>query len=214
MLARFLLICLFSTNLCVLLSGQFHYGIKGSLGLSFNKAELNRYDDKDDFLVYELRYLDQDILPTIALSAFYKQGWVYFQSDIGYGRVKTNFRGNNYFDLNQITSDIKSKTTHSIDVPVLAGLSINQFKLGVGPIFSFLLSENAVIPDIAEFEERRSSIENGFLFQAGIIINKLHIELSYDYRFNQIGDYLYFRGVNNKFDQSIQYIRMGVGVML
>lgn len=98
-------------------------------------------------------------------------------------------------------------------MPIIAGVRLDRFKLGVGPTFSFILSENAVFSDTAYFEERRSNIETGFGFHLGILLYRMHLDLSYQYRFNQVGDYLYWRKSHQGFSQPVRFLDIGLAFM-
>lgn len=162
--------------------------------------------------MYRVNFIEQDYLPTLSLVSYYRNELVYFQSELGYKRVKTRFKADNYIDLDNITSLDHVKTTHSIDVPIIAGVRIDKFKLGVGPLFSFILSENEIFLDTDYFEEQRNTIETGFGFHFGILLTRLHLDISYQYRFNEIGDFLYWRKTHQGFSQAVQYLDIGLGI--
>jgi len=148
-----------------------------------------------------------------SLVGYYRNELVYFQTEVQYKSVKTRFNADNYIDLNNITSTNHVKLTRSIDVPIIAGVRLDRFKLGVGPTFSFIVSENEVFQDTDLFEERRKNIESGFGFQFGVVLYRLHLDLSYQYKFNQVGDYLYWRKTHQGFSQPVQFIELGLALM-
>lgn len=195
------------------LLGQFGYGLKGSYSIPFNSIQEIKYDDRQDFLIYKVNFIEMDVAPTIALVAFYRKELIYFQADLAYKRVRTRFMADNYIDLENITQTQNVKTTHSLDLPLVAGIRLAQFKLGVGPTFSYILKENELFADIPYFEERRSQIETGFGFHLGLVLTRLHLDLSYQYRFNGVGDYLYWRKDFRGFSQPVQFIELGLGLI-
>ncbi len=127
--------------------------------------------------------------------------------------MKTRFRADNYIDLENITSTENTKITKSIDVPIIAGVRLDKFKLGVGPTFSFILADNKIFLDTEYFEERRSRVETGFGFHLGVLLYRMHIDLSYQYRFNQVGDYLYWRKSHQGFSQPVRFLDLGLALM-
>ena len=194
--------------------GQFNFGIKGSYSLPFNTKQEIKYDDSQDFLIYRVNFLELDVSPTIALVGYYRNDLVYFQLELAYKRVRSRFLADNYVDLENITQTENVKQTHSLDFPLMAGIRIDHFKLGVGPTFSFIISENPIFQDVDLFEERRSSTEIGFGFTAGIVLYRLHVEMSYQYKFNGVGDYLYWRQDYRGFSQPVQFIELSMGIFL
>ncbi len=193
-----------------LVLGQLYYGIKGTYSITFNSQQEIKYDDGQDFLIYRVNFLEMDVSPTVSLLGYYRKDWIYFQTELAYKRVKTRFLATNYVDLRNITEIQNIKLTHSIDLPLIAGARLDRFKLGFGPVFSYILSENPIFQDINLFQERRSRVETGFGFQFGIVLYRLHVDLNYQYRFNDVGDYLYWRGDHRGFSQRVQFLDLGL----
>lgn len=196
--------------LAVSLEAQLYYGFKGNYSIPFVDSQEIKYDDADDFLIYRVNFIDQSVAPTISLYGYYRKDLIYFQSELIYRQVKSRFIADNYVDLTNITRIENIKITKSIDVPIIAGLRVDRFKLGFGPSFSFIISENKIFQDIELFEEQRSRVESGFGFYFGVVLYRLHVDLSYQYKFNGVGDYLYWRGAYKGFSQSVQFIDLGM----
>jgi len=194
-------------------SSQLYFGVKGAYSIPFNSPQEIKYDDFQDFLIYRVNFIERDATPTLSILGYYRSDWIYFQLEAGYKRVKTRFIADNYFDLENITKTENTKTTHSLDFPIIAGLRLEQFKLGFGPTFSFILKENPIFQDIEFFEERRNRLETGFAFHFGVVLYRFHIDLSYHYRFNGVGDYLYWRQAYRGFSQPVQYLDLGFALV-
>ena len=109
--------------------------------------------------------------------------------------------------------DMRTRVTRHLDVPFVAGIRIDRFKLGVGPTFSFILDDENIFEDVSFFDERRENFEMGFGFHFGVIIYRLHIDLSYQVRFNQLADYVTWRNTPLGLDQQIQYLDLGIALM-
>ena len=154
-----------------------------------------------------------DVSPVISAYAHYLKDVLYFQSELGYKRTKTRFIAENYLDLENITKTENVKTTHTLDMPLIAGVRLSKFKLGCGPTFSFILKENPIFQDIKYFEEKRDNIEMGFGFHAGVVLYRIHVDVSYQYRFNGVGDYLYWRDTFRGFSQTVQFIDLGIALV-
>lgn len=208
--------CLFAVTLLTLLglsqlAGQAYIGIKGTYSIPFNRPEEIKYDNADDEFIYRVNFVEQDFTPTISIVGYYREELVYFQTELAYRRTKTKFNSDNYIDLSNIISRTNVKTTHSIDVPLIAGVRLDRFKLGVGPMFSFIVAQNKIFQDTDLFEERRKFLESGFAFQTGIVLYRLHLDLTYQYRFHGVGDYLYWRSEYKGFSTPGQYLDLGLG---
>jgi len=182
--------------------------------LTFNHPQEIKYDDANDFFIYRVNFLEQDVAPYLSLAVYHRYELVYFQLDLSYRRTSATFRALNLIDLDNITETEYTKKTHSIDLPFVAGVRYDRFKFGVGPVFSVIVGENPIFSDTSFFEERRDRIEKGFGFHIGAIFERLHLDVNYQYRFNQVGDYLYWRNVHKGFSQPIQYLDIALGVFI
>ena len=192
------------------LSGQTYFGVKGTFSVPFNRSHEIKYDDAQDFFIFRVEFIEQDFSPTLSLVSYYRNDIIYLQGELAYRRSRTRFNFDNLIDLENIISSSEVKTTHSLDIPLIAGVRLERFKLGVGPTFSVILAENELFSDVELFEERRSNVEAGFGFQFGIVLYRLHLDLTYQYRFNGVGDYLFWRSSVQGFSDPVQYIDLGL----
>ena len=199
-----------STTLSTTLSSQTYVGVKGSWSVPFNRPHEIKYDDAQDFFIFRLGFIEQDFTPTVSVVTYYRNDIIYLQGELGYRRAKTRFNFDNLIDLENIISSTAEKTTHSLDIPLIAGVRLERFKLGVGPTFSVILAENELFSEVEFFEERRNTVEAGFGFQFGVVLDRLHIDLNYQYRFNGVADYLYWRSAIQGFSDPVQYLDLGL----
>ena len=117
---------------------------------------------------------------------------MFFQPEITYKRIETNFLLESFI-LDAPYDERFVKKTSFISIPVKTGVKVDKFKLGVGPILAIVADDTPIISDDTRFEEQRRSVEMGFTFNLGMILNMIHFELTYENRFNGIADYFYFR---------------------
>ena len=205
-----LLLCLLTSQK---VQSQLYYGVKGGYSIPLVQPSILELDDANDFFIYRLSFTSQTSSASPALIAYYRNELIYFQTELQYKSIKTTFLAENFIDLDNITTENRTKTTKSFDVPFVAGIRLDRYKIGVGPTFSFILSDNEIFQDVDFFDERRSSIETGFGFHFGIILYRLHIDLSYQARFNQVGDYLKWRNDRIDFKRPVSFIDLGLALM-
>jgi len=201
--------------LCFFLTAdsQLYLGVKGSYTLSFSRSQEIKYDDTQDFLTYKIRFIEQDVSPSVHVFAYYRNDLIYIQGEIGYRNIKTRFSSTNFLSLDNLTPIEVIKKTDYLIFPISAGLRVENFKFGVGPVFSIIVGENPIFEEIESFEERRTRVESGFAFNFGMALYRLHIDLSYEMKFNSVGDYLYYRKDSKGFDNPVQYLSVGLGFL-
>lgn len=195
------------------IGAQLYVGVKGTYSLPFARAQEIKYDDAQDFLTYKMKFVEQDVSPMMSVFAYYRNDIIYLQGEVGYRRVNTRFSSVNYLNPPDITTIETIKKTNYLLVPLSAGIRFDRFKFGVGPVFGFILSQNTIFEEIESFEERRRQMDAGFQFQFGITLYRLHIDLSYEYQFNSVGDYLYYRQDAKGFDSQAQFVNLGLGFL-
>ena len=206
----FILIFLFTS--CITLDAQVQLGVKGNVSLSFNRQQQILYDDFNDFLLYRLTVLEQDVSPGFGILAYMKNDLLYFQPEINYNQITTNFRIESYIQ-DSFGEELIEKRTRFINIPIKAGLWVDKFKLGVGPMVSIITSDTNIALQDDRFEEKRRNVEMGFTFNFGMVVNWLHIDISYETRFNGIAEYFYFRNTRAGFRGQPGYLHVGVAVV-
>lgn len=213
MISLRLLICLILIAFSTECYSQLYVGVKGTYSLSLTRSQEIKYDDAQDFLTYKVRFLEQDVSPSIQAFAYYRNDLIYVQGEVGYRSIKTRFTTTNFITLGQQTPVEHIKKTNYLIFPLSAGIRVANFKIGAGPVFSWIIGENPIFEEITDFEERRSNLETGFSFNFGMALYRLHIDLSYELKFNSVGDYLYYRQDYKGFDTTVQYINLGLGYL-
>lgn len=213
MLLKKFIIIFFTLSAGMQLTGQVYFGISASYSVPFTRSEEIKYDDKQDFLTYSLRFVELDVSPSLNTYVYYKNELMYLQAGLGYRQVKTRFRSINYLELGKQTPVETVKKTNYITLPVHAGICFDRFRFGAGPVFGYIIGQNTIFEEIENFEERRRPIDAGFAFNFGITIYRIQLDLSYEYQFNSVGDYLYYRKDEKGFNNQAQFINLGLGLI-
>ena len=211
--SKFLFLTVFSILACQSLVSQIQFGIKANYALSFNRSAEIKYDDDFDFLDYKVRFLEQDISPVFSGFITYKKDIIFLQGEVGYRTIKTRFSYINFRTFDNLDPQFETKINRSIIVPVQAGVFFDKFKFGVGPIFSFTVSENDIFTSIVDFEERQSSFDGGFRVGLGMELYRLHFDISFEQRFNGVAEDFYYRQDNKGFTNQSQFLNFGLGYL-
>ena len=206
------IICiLFLTGIC--LDAQIRLGVKGNITLPFSKSQEILYDDPNDFLLYRLVIRDVDVSPGVGMMGYLENKSMFFQIEAVYNKTKTNFSLESFIQDDESNREFV-KTSYYLGIPIIAGFKINNFKFGVGPKFSFVLDDTPILQDESQFEEKRSGLEKGFTFNFGLVVKRLHIDISYETRFDGTAEYFYFRNARAGFRGRPEFISFSVGIVL
>jgi len=203
-----------SVSFAIQSRAQVRLGVKAALTVPFSKNQLIQYDDFQDFLVYDVKVLQQNVSPEFGLIAFYSNNLLFLQTEALYKKVETDFEITSYV-LDDISLPRQRKETSYMTFPITAGVMINEtIKLGLGPVFSVIIDDTFILENVENFEEKQSKIEKGFSFSFGILVKRLHFDLRYESRFDGVAEDFYFRNTRQGFRQRPGYLTFGVGLVL
>jgi len=198
---------------CSALSSQTYFGIKASYGLSFAKSETNKYDDAQDFLLYQVQLIDQDVYPGLSIFGYYRNDPIYVQAELTYRRTDINFSVIDVLMFDNLQAQRKTKRTDQLIFPVHGGIHLGNLKLGAGAYLAGIISENNVFQEFQFFEERRRSIETGFTVNMGLVFQRLQLEINYELQTGGVADYIYFRGDKKGFKQDTRFVNISLGFL-
>jgi hypothetical protein len=122
----------------------------------------------------------------------------------------------NIYDLNSANPDNANPITQKlnrIDVPILVGLKFNSFKIGVGPVATFLISDDSDLKRITEYDLKLNKATLGFQAGLGFDIKKFTIELKYEGSLSKVSDGINLKdGEKMSFDSRINQIIVSAGL--
>ncbi len=122
----------------------------------------------------------------------------------------------NIYDLNSAdpdNADQITQTLNRLDFPVMMGLKAGTFKVGIGPVLTFLVSDDSDLERITDYDLRWNKATVGFQAGIGFDIKKLAIDLKYEGSLSKMGD-----GINlgeegtMDFNPRIQQVILSIGL--
>lgn len=210
---RYFLLCFTIICFSIRIQAQTYFGIKGTYALSFTKSEVVKYDDVQDFLLYQITLKDQDVLPSVSAYIYYRNDPIYLQAELSFRRTEINFAVIDVLMPDDLRPRNRTKRTDKILVPIHAGLQYQNLKFGGGPIVSYIINENEVFEALDHFEERRQTVEIGFSINFGLVIRRLELDISYEMHLDGTADYFYFRETKKGFIQDNRLVKLGLGFL-
>lgn len=193
---------------------QSNYGLKIGYSYSFVKQTTNRYDDFDDFLIYQVTLENIRPLPSLGVTYMYAvPETVYLQADLMYRQISTNYSVESEL-IGALETFPRTKTRRFIEIPISGGLLYEDFRFGAGTIFTVLIHETDAFQELFFFEEKRRTLETGAFANIGMLLNNVTIDFNVEYRFNSAADYIFHKGLQQGFDQHPFFLGLGIGVFL
>lgn len=123
---------------------------------------------------------------------------------------RTHFTFENYLTNANPRISNHAKGVSFVRFPILGGLEYKSLKFGVGPIFSFLTSEEKVFGRYPNIDERFRIFEPSASVLLGYRIDNFVLDLSYEYHFNGVSEFIYYKNRISGFKEQPHYVSLNV----
>jgi hypothetical protein len=188
------------------LSAQIDFGIKGGLNISNVKAS-------------EILTDDYRINPAASGNLGYHVGGflrasmvgIFIQPELYFSSLSSEFKVEDLSGTGTADQLVKQKIGR-IDVPVLVGVKLGTFRLGLGPVGSIIVSDKSDLNDITGYEATLKSATFGYQIGAGVDIWKIGIDLRYEGNLTKLGDHLDIGGQTINLDNRVRQIIISLGI--
>ncbi|GAJ11517.1 unnamed protein product, partial [marine sediment metagenome] len=188
------------------LSAQMDFGIKGGLNISNVKAS-------------EILTDDYRINPAASGNLGYHVGGffrasllgIFIQPELYFSSLSSEFKVEDLSGTGTADQLVKQKIGR-IDVPVLVGVKLGTFRLGLGPVGSIIVSDQSDLNDITGYEATLKSATFGYQIGAGVDIWKISIDLRYEGNLTKLGDHLDIGGQTINLDNRVRQIIISLGI--
>ena len=190
------------------LSAQIDFGIKGGLNISNVKASEILTDD------YRINPAANGKLG-YHVGGFFRASLagIFIQPELYFSSVSSEF---NVEDISGsgAAKQLVSQKIGRMDIPVLVGVKLGTFRLGLGPVGSIIVSNKSDMKDVTGYEALLKSATFGYQLGAGADIWKISIDLRYEGNFSKLGDKLDIGGQTVNLDNRIRQIIISLGISL
>lgn len=205
----------------ILCHAQLKIGAKVAFTKVFVTSEAQLYDNVNDFVIYSLDLDKQQMFPSIGPTIYYRfserfenrnlAAFVQMESLFNFRRTHFNFK-NFLISINHEEQIIKRNSW--IRVPIYGGIEFYKFRLGFGPMFSFLVHEQKVFEEIPDLREDARSFEPAAMVMAGVTFDNLVIDVSYEYHFNGVSEFLFYKEQINGFRDLPQFLSLNLSYLV
>ncbi len=207
-----LLTSLFAFFGIAILSAQTSFGIKSSIGVINSKSETSYVTSGNDFISHEINYEGSGPVMSAGLFAQTKIGYLWVSTEVLYTQFNMNYKVKSFLVNDRFNEgSMISEKQQYIDVPVVAGLTSNNFRIGVGPVFHFLANLDSDFDEFDFYNEKARKLTQGFMGVIGYDYNHLHIDLSYENVFRGLGYHINYGYKNSRFKGSPGHLKVSLG---
>lgn len=190
--------------------GQRMYGPVFSTGVLTARTEVSFVGRNDEVATHKVTYLDAT--QVYSAGFFFQEtfGWLYFQPELRYAAYDVNFEVEDFTQLDRVTTQA-SESFQYIDLQVTAGLTANNYRFGVGPVFHYLAGYDNALDFIGGYNEKIKNITYGFTGSFGYNFGKVIVDLRYENALKTFGDHIYFENSRSKLKGGPDQISISIG---
>jgi hypothetical protein len=200
---------LLSLSVTAISFGQARLGIRGGINTSQLKSdEVIMTDDyKISFPKYAMLGYHVGLIGQIQLFNFF------IQPEALYTVTRNDI---NVYDLNSANpenADPLTQTLNRLDFPILLGLKSKAFKVEIGPVITFLISDDSDLEKITNYDMQRNKATVGFQAGIGLDIKKLSFDVKYEGSLSKLGNSINLgHGERMAFDSRINQVILSIGL--
>ena len=122
---------------------------------------------------------------------------IFIQPELLFTSVATEYT---VTDVNTSLEKLANQRIGRIDIPVIVGAKLGTLRLGVGPVASFIVSEETDLTDIPGYESSLKSATFGYQLGGGMDIWKFGLDLRYEGSLSKLSDQIIIGGEEFNFD--------------
>lgn len=187
-------------------SAQIDFGIKGGLNISNVKAS-------------EVLTDDYRINPAASGNMGYHVGGflraslagIFIQPELYFSSLSNEFTVEDISGAGTAEQLGKQKIGR-MDVPVLVGVKLGTFRLGLGPVGSIIVSDKSDLTDITGYDAKLKSATFGYQIGAGLDVWRATIDLRYEGNLTKLGDQLDIGGHTINLDNRVRQVIISLGI--
>ena len=198
--------------------GQFMLGAKASYTSAFVDQSEQLYDNSQNYVIYRLELEKQQVLPSVGLIAYYgfenrfenRNLSAFVQGELLYNFRRTHFTFENYLTNASPQIQTYRKGVGFLRFPMMGGFQYRFLKIGVGPIFSFVVNEQKVFTSFPTIDEQYRRFEPASSILIGVRVDDFVVDVTYEYHFNGVSEFIYYKDRISGFREQPNYLSINV----
>lgn len=194
-------------------SAQTNFGIKSSIGVTLAPDEITNSGEVFDYINHEVKYKGSNIVKSFGLFGQKKFGYLYSRAEVSYTNYTQEYDVRSFVQFGQGTQTVFEKFDF-IDVQLMAGLTHNNLRVGVGPVAHVLVGHSSALDFISGYNENLRGMTYGFTTAVGLDAGRFHLDLRYENNFRTVGDHINYGDRNAGFKAKPHVVNLTLGVSI
>jgi hypothetical protein len=186
---------------------QVKFGIRGGINSSkmTSSTEVNTGDYKITCPNYSVIGYHVGLISQINLFGFF------IQPELLYSSIHNDLE---VYSLNSANPDEATQVDQKlnrIDIPVMVGFKLKILKLEVGPVASFVLSNNSDLESITNYDMQWNKATIGYQAGIGLDVGKIALDVKYEGNLSKLGTGIDIGNTTTSFDTRLNQIIVSLG---
>jgi hypothetical protein len=186
---------------------QIRFGIRGGINSSRmnSSSEVNTGDFKIKCPNYSVAGYHAGLISQINLFNFF------IQPELLYSSVHNDLDVYKLNSANPGEATQVKQTLNRIDIPVMVGFKLKILKLEVGPVASFIISDNSNLETITQYDMQWNKATIGYQAGIGLDVGKIALDVKYEGNLSRLGTGINIGNTTTSFDTRLNQIIISLG---
>jgi hypothetical protein len=194
-------------------NAQIALGVKTSLGVTLAPNETTYSGEVFDYINHEITYKGSNIVKSYGLFAQQKFGFLYGRAELSYSNYAQEYKVRSFVQFGQGSKTVYEKYDF-IDFQLMAGVTHENIRLGVGPVAHILAGYTPALDFISGYSDNNRAITYGFTTALGLDAGRFHIDVRYENNFKTVGQHINYGTRDAGFQAKPHVVNLTLGISI
>ncbi|MFT4534226.1 MAG: hypothetical protein ACI9P5_001584 [Saprospiraceae bacterium] len=194
-------------------NAQIALGVKTSLGVTLAPNETTYSGEVFDYINHEITYKGSNIVKSYGLFAQQKFGFLYGRAELSYSNYAQEYKVRSFVQFGQGSKTVYEKYDF-IDFQLMAGVTHENIRLGVGPVAHILAGYTPALDFISGYSDNNRAITYGFTTALGLDAGRFHIDVRYENNFKTVGQHINYGTRDADFQAKPHVVNLTLGISI
>jgi len=194
-------------------NAQIAFGLKTSVGVSLAPNETTYAGEVFDYINHEITYKGTNIVKSYGVFGQQKFGFLYGRAELSYTNYTQEYDVRSFVQIDQGTRTVYEKYDF-IDFQLMAGVTHNNIRFGVGPVAHILAGYQPALDFISGYSDNNRTLTYGFTTAVGLDAGRFHIDVRYENNFKTIGQHIFYGARDSGFKAKPHVVNLTLGISI
>jgi len=194
-------------------NAQRAFGVKSSIGVTLAPNETTFAGEVFDYINHEVTYKGSNIVKSFGVFGQEKFGYLYARAELSYTSFTQEYNVRSFVQFGQAPRTVY-EDFQFIDFQLMAGVTHENIRLGVGPVAHILVGHSTELDFISGYNDNLRGLTFGFTTAIGLDAGRFHFDIRYENNFRTVGDHINYGTRNARFKNKPHVVNFTVGISI